>query len=501
LILFWMNVWMIFVLALSACGQDIQPTYIPSTLIDDDPLSVFAREIRSFNSGKAEALEAREAITGLHDQIDLSARQVTQLERLEASLDAGALYLDPRRVAWLVADGLAESRDTFYVLYGWLHDWEIERERPLVKELEIAVGLLGYRLEVNETTHPNDWFEAMHERNAAGLLWRSEGWVSHYPEGNPEEVISRVWTTEEDPEGKWRIFANDWARVLPEGLVFVDIASCGTAGPFMNDEMNTLENLGDPEKLVVRSFHTELHDRTVFTRTYAGLLATSGYFLSPMDELALARLPDRSGIDPERVQTAYERFLAELAPSTETDYSACLSVFGSNPQEWIPALIESLEQGRPVNETLGRLADRLTGSRPEGTSAQAWRDWWSQTGTILDQAPPEVRVWLTLSADFTRETGLYKGDPAKGAAVESGTWCRESWFRRLFAELGPWTIENDRLVQRTPTTDRHGHSLASQPLEVVFDPESGTLTHNLADVLAGVTDEMVQEGCASGTAD
>jgi hypothetical protein len=44
--------------------------------------------------------------------------------------------------------------------------------------------------------------------------------------------MARVWTTSFDAT-KHSIYADDWAAVLPEGLSFAAIASCGTAGPYL----------------------------------------------------------------------------------------------------------------------------------------------------------------------------------------------------------------------------------------------------------------------------
>jgi hypothetical protein len=510
------------VLAAAACGDaEKQRIYVPEPIVDADPYSELARAVRAHNSvatGRATIEGTDQAILDsiheVREEPGLPADATWRLDLLEQQVQSDPEgYVDPQQVAWIAALGHREKRDTFYVLYGWLTQMEVDREVPFVQALAAALSLKGYRLTVDTAVTPEIFHAYLSRRDAVGLLWRSEGWFSRRPEDPHERIVARVWTTLFDGHAKHMIFADDWTNVLSEGLCFVAIASCGTAGPYMEDEVNILDDLGEPSELVFHTFHTELHDRTVFLRTYRSLLATSGYQFDSLSWTAATEmLPDRSDLEPGLAETGRQEILRIVGQDRSSHL--VMPTLERDPVTWIPLIIEeydtATQPGQKDNffSALNWLSGVFTGT-PEGfDTAQGWRDWWDSPAVVTlredtryarDHAPAEADLWMELASEFTSLTNTYQGMPRQGIHMEEFCW--ERWFRCLYGGLGPWTRDTVDPIQLFRTAPANDPDMCAGPLPAVFtvtyDPSADTLAHNLGDVVAAVTPEHLTAHCAT----
>ncbi len=168
------------------------------------------------------------------------------------------------------------TRDTIYILYGYLEsDW-IEREEAQFKSLVDGFKAKGYKVVVNKTTTYEEWRKTMNDEHMAGLVWSSHGWMSHAPGDNdPDHLVSRVWTTRALPNAtSHKIFATEWAERCPDDLAFIVMGSCGTAGvydkfhDYCEDPAHKHQDRGKPTQML--SFAETLAHKTDTLITYYG---------------------------------------------------------------------------------------------------------------------------------------------------------------------------------------------------------------------------------------
>ena len=479
-----MRVLVVFLLV--SCTSSPAPIFIPEPITDEDPYSALARAVRARNPD--DMLSSIATIRALPPPPDV----LPHLDELETH--APDPYIDPRPVSRIVALGQRASRSTFYVLYHWLHDWEIERERPFVRALAATLRSRGYDVVIDEDTTPTEWYSYVSRRDMAGILWRSEGWFEHKPGTPHSHVTTRIWTTTFGSP-RHRIFSDDWAATLPEGLSFAAIASCGTAGPYLEDEVDALEDLPDPDTLTFNTFHTDLHDRTLFLRTYRGLLATSGYSLDDLSwTLATTLPPDRSDLSTLPPTGRQEMIDLLSDPSHPFDLERTMA---ADPLTWVPLLIDALPS-TPAANTLNHISGAFTGTPESFTTAAEWQAWWdsltdlrAEAEHIAAHAPDEADVWIALSTAFTAHTGHYRAQPTQGLDLEE--FCHERFLRCIVSDLSPWS-GTDTLT-RTSTT--FCSDPLPTPLTLTFDPSTSTLDHDLESVIDATPPADIMDRCTS----
>jgi hypothetical protein len=445
-----------------------------------------------------------------------------------------AEQIPPHRVSWLVSRLMAERRGAVLWLYGMTPQRKKEAERDHVRALRLALSLRGYDLVVDECTSPRRWYSLWlgDEVGApAGVVWRGHGWFSSSPDlPFPPDVVSRVWTGACDEAGETKLFADTWASVVPEGLSFAVIASCGSAGAWTTEEVNSLEVMGDPEKLVFHTFGSELSDRALYVRGYRGYLVTGNYHLDRMSwQAATDLLVDRSSVEPERVEAGRAELASLLAGGSglrgeeELGLSSDLLrvVDGVSPLYWIPRLIEILracEQrsgGETCVEPEGRLSllhalDRLASMWLDARAVEAdlgdadeWAAWWesepisdrrAQVSWVFENRPDGGWVWARLAASLRKLVGAFSPVDEPGFGLVAHCWA--SWLRCRFARLGPWRRSLAGMLTRKSSElplDVCGPTDAS--LRVSYDPAERRLFHNLVELVSVVEHDEILAGC------
>jgi len=323
------------------CRGEKLDTFNPPPRIDDDIPSRLAREVREhnrlINSGdsataraqtgpmieeltfKAEAL-IKWSLAGLQPNLGEIVGSELRWLRIEARRDV-PVVISPHRVAWIVSRLNANQRDMVYWLYGMTPDYKKKAEEPFVYGLETALNLRGYRLSVDTCTSPGEWHSIWFDQRGAGVVWRGHGWFSESIEREfPPYVTSRVWTGNCDPAGETKLFSTTWSSILPEGMAFALTASCGSAGAWTEEQVNSLEDLGDPEELVFQTFTSQLSDRAVYSRGYRGYLVTNGYHLDDMSWLAATALTaDRSRLAPGLVVAGSDQLMRMIITGKASD--------------------------------------------------------------------------------------------------------------------------------------------------------------------------------------
>lgn len=481
---------LLFILLGSCTQPDQGPVHDPDPIVDEDPWSVLGRAVRTHNAAPTTA-----TAQAVLDAIPAGPHPPTMARHLDAIRSTLAAdptaHIDPRPVSWVIAQALSTQRDTFLVLYGELTRMEIDREVGFVATLEAILATRGYRTTTDPYTTPDSFDAHMAPRNTAGILWRSEGWFDHKPGTPPSQVTTRVWTTDHDARPH-RIYSDDWASVLPEGLAFAAIASCGTGGPFAPDEVNVLDHLGAPSSLTFHTFHTALVPRTLFVRTYRSTLATSGYSFDDLTWRAATTLPpDRCHIDPDlcaRGQTA----LVDLIRDGRATHHAH-DTMKRDPLTYFPLLIDALEEtpsSPPLATALNTLSADFAPTPRSFSTASDWRTWYDTDPEIqplkqdalyiAHNAPPEAELYVHLLSAFSDHTSYYLGRPRTG--IHHQEYCAEQWFRCLYSTLSPWTPD---LTRTAPATDT---CPLPSPFTVTYDPATQTFTDHLPALIDSIDD-------------
>lgn len=484
---------LLLVLLTSCSPASEGPVYIPEPITDPDVYSALCRAVRSHNRTPDPA-SVLSAVSDVRAGSPAPAA-IPHLDWIESHVSRS--FIDPRPAARAAALGHRSRRSTFYVLYGWLHDWEVERERSFVLALTAVLNHRGYEVVLDEDTTPGEWYAYISNRDMAGILWRSEGWFERKPTHPLDRITTRVWTTSLNSETRHRIFSDDWASTLPEGLSFAAIASCGTAGPYLEDEVDALEDLPPAGTLTFHTFDTALLDRTVFLRTYRGLLATSGYAFDDLSwTLATTLPPERADLDPVLAASG-RRSMIDLLSDPEHP-SGLERTMESDPLTWIPLLIDSLPDPG-VDAALNRLSGAFTGVPESFSTAARWTEWWNSLATlrddalyVRDNAPSEADLWISLVTTFTSVTDHYRGEPQLGIDLEGFCW--ERFLRCARADLSPWQRSADLLTRSTTT---FCSAPLPAPLTITYDPSTRALAHDLEDLLSLVTSADVLDSCAS----
>lgn len=371
-------------IGLMGCRGEKLDTFSPPPRLEDDIPSRLAREVREHNHliSNGDLLTARAQTSPRIEELTFKAEALIEwsLADLQPNLDeiVGSelrwvrrearkevpVVISPHRVAWIVSRLRANGRDTVYWLYGMTPDYKKKAEEPFVYGLETALNLRGYRLSVNTCTSPGEWHSIWFQKRGAGVVWRGHGWFSQSIESKfPPYVTSRVWTGNCDPAGETKLFSTTWSSILPEGMAFAVTASCGSAGAWTEEQVNSLEDLGDPGELVFQTFTSQLSDRALYSRGYRGYLVTGGYHLDDMSWLAATALPaDRSRLAPGLADAGAAKLMRMIITGTASaDYSALedpreiddpenlivwrniVRVLDSvSPLMWIPKLITQL---------------------------------------------------------------------------------------------------------------------------------------------------------------
>jgi hypothetical protein len=430
------------------------------------------------------------------------------LERLQQQARGAKNELLAARVtAWLVAYGHAAERDTVYWMYGKVDAAKVESELAHVDTVASAVALRGYRLHLDTCALPADWNQVWQRGDAAAMVWRGHGWFDALPDFGlfPPQVGSRIWTCDRERTAAARIFAPTWAALAGEGLGALVVASCGSAGAWDSEEVNSLAPLGNPQDLVFRTFVTELADRAVYLRGERGYLVTDSYRLDALSRIGLTRmLPDRRSQAPARVEAGRAALLAELGADGARCAKAVWVLDVVSPVEWFAPLVAVLEQTTEsvhrtcLNDALARLAWRLSTTSPQYTTAAKWHQWWDDPETAAARetvtahralAPPIGWVWAQLVDFLFLHTNAFSVYPQQGLGLTAHQWAR--WLGCQFVALGPWRTadptadpETSPWVRTVSTEDAEQCGEIGGPLQLAYDPVTRRLSHNLAAVLA-----------------
>lgn len=533
----------VFVLASCEPGRPLD-LYIPEPIVDSDPMSRLVAALRRHNRAVLRQ-EAKETLDRTHEELLLQADGLLAVkESLPPDLSQDLLrfrdevalaphdYHPPQPLLWTAARAFVSSRSTVYLMYGYAPPEKPDRESIHFESLEYLWNLRGYRLVKDYCTSADEWRGYLTRRDAAALVWRGHGWLSLCEEAvwelQPADqmatplnadidstTVSRVWSGDCSGQSRRRLFANTWDDVLPEGLSFLTVASCGSAGPFSADQVNTLVEMGDPEDLLYSTFQTELNDRVLAVWANRGYLVTQSYRLTGFGLRAAALfLPSRTHMAPHLAARGQLGLMDMLCRSARSSKEALMALRFVPPLDFIYLLIQALydkscfTDDGPIRTALSQLAFRITGQQVDLSSAGQWEAFFDLPETraasrdfeqIEILAPSEADLWVRLVADFSRTLSYYRGEIRRG--TDQKEYCWERWLRCILTRLSSWRIDahppDDLTLVRQ--TGEEGSSSCGGPLPEIFrvfyHVPSRTYTHNLKELVELTGDETVMEHC------
>ncbi len=283
-----------------SCGED-EASFEPlESQPETDALSVAARGLVTRNSAILDGVSVEAANADFLPLLEDAKSEANGdcafwLREVEARSEEK--YIHPIWLQTAVAIQKAEIRDRIYLFYGDLSDLEIDQEAgAFVPHLREMISPLGYELVVETEATFDKWRESLLKRDAAAVIWRGHGNMETSPYGkNRKAVSSRVVATKKQSGSRPLIWADDWAALLPEGLVHIAVASCMSDGVFLPDEWSLIENRRgvSRESADVTTFESLLSHRAVYYRGYRG--ASFSPNLDGLGETAMAHfLPDRT---------------------------------------------------------------------------------------------------------------------------------------------------------------------------------------------------------------
>jgi hypothetical protein len=354
----------------------------------------------------------------------------------------------------------------------------------------------GYRVVIDRDATFEEWRDAVLQRDAAGIIWRSHGNLSPSPyEPDDSHFMARVLSAGGSRE---KLFAGDWRALLPEGLGLLVLASCMTNGIYLPEDFKLIEDRRGAklEDARISTFETEVGDRALHYRGYRGPSFSPG--IGAEAWFTLRRfLPAR--ISPGELGENPDLFPDDFPGAVE---------HGVVTIEWIPHLVDALaaaDSGRQkkIQAALGALSLEL-GEEFQSGDPGAWREWWNRPGVqaafsqhalVAESRPPGDLFWAGLWSAFETERDRRGGIP------QDGPDCWQAWFHCIFDRHHlPESVSSlgDQIVwQLTIPSDSAEQYPCPLPRDLVvsYHPATGELSHNLAEIMDGLRVEDLE--CAS----